>query len=532
MEFRKSSNFYASTGLDLGLDQQYFGRTEGDYVLYTASKKFEGATNLGVGYRTYIIVNQKTGTEFFRWQLDPGTTYVTWATANSNYMNWGNQRFTYEDNTLYATLRLTLQDGSNVNSLLSEDYMPFVDYVNTNYATKYPVQASRLSREYAFFFKADLTTKDITVLGSSDVYEYELQDLFADQGTLFATLQVLKGTQAQNPYDAIFPLPIEVPNLTPISNRYSVFFQLDLTDLSVNDTITLSSTTDTYPYLNNFRRGFDVVSYDNAGNLFMTINMGLNVNTRAEIATRINALNTSVLSASQLVTLKAEQLPVIENYYDLIDEDNTITNFYFNIGITGGFNLETNQFDYFFSNSNTYFYDNDEVYEGQRWQQYFEYEDESYMIENDRMIVQPDNVGIYNWFALPSVYNVSKLYRINLETQAKTLLLDFDNEGVFLTGVYRYTGGFYVTGVYNNAESFTTGLGKAEAFLRAYNASFTKTGEVVLSGSEDDVSQGIVLDQTNKPVWIVSSNSNDGDFATIAADNTTNTNRQYYVRFN
>jgi hypothetical protein len=29
----------ASTGLDLGLDQQYFGRTEGDYVLYTGIKK-------------------------------------------------------------------------------------------------------------------------------------------------------------------------------------------------------------------------------------------------------------------------------------------------------------------------------------------------------------------------------------------------------------------------------------------------------------------------------------------------------------
>jgi hypothetical protein len=171
-------------------------------------------------------------------------------------------------------------------------------------------------------------------------------------------------------------------------------------------------------------------------------------------------------------------------------------------------------------------------YEGSRWQQYFEYEDESYLIENDRLMVRDDTLPYYNWFAMPSTYNVSRLYRINLETQAKTLLLDYENEGVYLTGIYRYTGGFYVTGVYNDSDEFTTGLGKAEAFLSAYNTTFTKTGEVVLSGSEDDTTQGIILDDTNKPVWLVTSNSNDGDFATVASDNTEKTNRQYYVRFN
>jgi hypothetical protein len=121
---------------------------------------------------------------------------------------------------------------------------------------------------------------------------------------------------------------------------------------------------------------------------------------------------------------------------------------------------------------------------------------------------------------------------LNLETQQKTLLLDYDSDGVFLTGIYRHTGGYYVTGNYNNSSEFTTGLGKTEAFLRSYNSSFTKTGEVVLSGSEHDVSQGIILDNTNQPVWIVSSNSTDGAFATVGANNTNGTLRQYYVRFN
>ena len=525
----------ASTGLDLGLDQQYFGRYEGDYILYTGSKNFEGSTNPGIGYRAYVIVNQKTGTEFFRWELDPGTDYITWALANNVSHGWGMDRYTFEGNTLYGTLWVTPQGAwNNANSLVKEDYAPFVDYVNSNFSTKYPDQNSRLQRQYRFIFKADMTTKEITLLGASDSWEYEINDLFADQGTLFVTLQVTKGSQTPNPFASLLPLPTEVPTLTPNASRYSLIYQLDITDLSLNATSVLSSTSDTYPFLNNFRRGFDVKNYDNDGNLYINLNMNFTAANRTEIATKINNFNTSTLNSTQLAALKTEQIPIIENYFDLIAEEMTFSNFSFTIGLSGGFDLETNQFVYFFSNSNNYLNDNvaNISYEGSRWQQYFEYEDESYLIENDRLMVHDNTLPYYNWFAMPSTYNVSRLYRINLETQVKTLLLDYENEGVYLTGIYRYTGGFYVTGVYNDSDEFTTGLGKAEAFLRAYNTTFTKTGEVVLSGSEDDTTQGIILDDTNKPVWLVTSNSNDGDFATVASDNTEKTNRQYYVRFN
>jgi hypothetical protein len=444
-------------------------------------------------------------------------------------------RYTFEGNTLYGTLWVTPQGAwNNANSLVKEDYAPFVDYVNSNFSTKYPDQNSRLQRQYRFIFKADMTTKEITILGASDSWEYEINDLFADQGTLFVTLQVTKGSQTPNPFASLLPLPTEVPTLTPNASRYSLIYQLDITDLSLNATSVLSSTSDTYPFLNNFRRGFDVKNYDNDGNLYINLNMNFTAANRTEIATKINNFNTSTLNSTQLAALKTEQIPIIENYFDLIAEEMTFSNFSFTIGLSGGFDLETNQFVYFFSNSNNYLNDNvaNISYEGSRWQQYFEYEDESYLIENDRLMVHDNTLPYYNWFAMPSTYNVSRLYRINLETQVKTLLLDYENEGVYLTGIYRYTGGFYVTGVYNDSDEFTTGLGKAEAFLRAYNTTFTKTGEVVLSGSEDDTTQGIILDDTNKPVWLVTSNSNDGDFATVASDNTEKTNRQYYVRFN
>jgi hypothetical protein len=175
---------------------------------------------------------------------------------------------------------------------------------------------------------------------------------------------------------------------------------------------------------------------------------------------------------------------------------------------------------------------NTTFYEGNLFQQYFEYDNEAYIIEVNRILVR-DNIQMsFNFFTIPNIYSTSKVYRLNLETQQKTLLLDFDNNGVILTAIYRHTGGFYITGNYNNSSEFTTGLGKSEAFLRSYNASFTKIGEVVLSGSEHDVSQGIILDNDNQPVWIVSSNSTDGDFATVGANNTTGSFRQYFVRFN
>jgi hypothetical protein len=174
-----------------------------------------------------------------------------------------------------------------------------------------------------------MTTKEITILGASDSWEYEINDLFADQGTLFVTLQVSKGSQTPNPFASLLPLPTEVPTLTPNASRYSLIYQLDITDLSLNATSVLSSTSDTYPYLSNFRRGFDVKNYDNDGNLFINLNMNFTAANRTEIATKINNFNTSTLNSTQLAALKTEQIPIIENYFDLIAEEMTFSNFSF-----------------------------------------------------------------------------------------------------------------------------------------------------------------------------------------------------------
>ena len=526
----------SSAGFDNGLDRTYSGRQEGDFVLNVGTNTFVGTTDLNRGYRTYVIFNQKTATETFRWQLDPGAAFVTWATTANNYnQSWYDERFTFEDNTMFATLRLTPQlDGNVTDSLVGGDYEPFVTYVNSNFSSKYPNSIGRLARQYNFVFKADMTTKAITVLGASDVYDYELREVFTEDGFLYTTLQVLKNTTQTNPYQSFLPLPTEVPTLTPNNQRYVVFYKLNVEDLSVVSTHLIGATTDIYPFLNNFRRGFDVVSFDNNGNIYFNFNFNFFVQNRAGIATVINSFNTTALSSAQLQTFKEEQIASIQNYFDLINEETTLTSFSFNLFISGGFDLSTNQFANFLVGSNTWVNNNqqNESYEGSRWQQYFEYEDEAFVIEVDRILAYDNTQTYTSWFTIPTLFTSSKLYRLNLETQQKTLLLDYDSDGVFLTGIYRHTGGYYVTGNYNNSSEFTTGLGKTEAFLRSYNSSFTKTGEVVLSGSEHDVSQGIILDNTNQPVWIVSSNSTDGAFATVGANNTNGTLRQYYVRFN
>ena len=525
----------SSVGLDIGLDRSYFGRREGDYTLYIGSKTFAGTTDMNRGYRNYVIINQKTATEHFRWQLDPGASFVTWAlTANNYNAYWFDERFTFEDNTMYATMRLTPQAEFNVTeSLVGGDYAPFITYINDNFSTKYPIANSRLNRQYNIAFKVDMTTKAVTVLGAGEAWEYEVREMFAEEGFIYTTLDARKGTNQANPFEAFLPLPTEVPTLSPNNARYTILYKLDIEDLSIVSSHVISATADVYSYLNNFRRGFDIVSFDKNGHIFFNFNFNFNVQNREGIATTINNFNTSALSSTQLDALKADQIPVIQNFYDLIKEEITIDNFYFNMSISGGFNLSTNQIENMLVGSNTYQSNQQgEAYEGNRFQQYFEYDNEAYIIEVNRILVRDNNQMSFNFFTMPSIYSTSKVYRLNLETQQKTLLLDFDNNGVMLTGIYRHTGGFYVTGNYNNSSEFTTGLGKTEAFLRSYNASFTKIGEVVLSGSEHDISQGIILDNTNQPVWIVYSNSTDGDFATVGASNTTGSSLLYFVRFN
>jgi hypothetical protein len=122
---------------------------------------------------------------------------------------------------------------------------------------------------------------------------------------------------------------------------------------------------------------------------------------------------------------------------------------------------------------------------------------------------------------------ISTLSRYDLETGEKTILLQHENDGTIISSVYEKRDGFYITGSYY--ETLSNDVESVDAFLRATNESFVTQQELILSGSKDDVGQGIVLDASGRPVWIVMSNSNDGDFEGL--DSTDDDFKFYYVSF-
>jgi hypothetical protein len=128
---------------------------------------------------------------------------------------------------------------------------------------------------------------------------------------------------------------------------------------------------------------------------------------------------------------------------------------------------------------------------------------------------------------LISSYNA--LYEVNLSTNVKTLIEENNNNGKSIGGIFEKEDGYFITGSYYPTD--TNDVESVDAFLMEVDLAFETVQELVLSGSGDDQGGTIALNSSGQPVWMVSSNSTDGDFAAFAASNPTNRFNNYSVSF-
>lgn len=91
-------------------------------------------------------------------------------------------------------------------------------------------------------------------------------------------------------------------------------------------------------------------------------------------------------------------------------------------------------------------------------------------------------------------------------------------------------GGYYVSGTYYESES-TPDVQSTDAFLLEVDEDFNTINELILAGSGDDNGSQITLNSQGRPVWLVQSNSTDGDFEEAGASNTDGRFKIYSVTF-
>jgi hypothetical protein len=209
-----------------------------------------------------------------------------------------------------------------------------------------------------------------------------------------------------------------------------------------------------------------------------------------------------------------------------------------NVSISGFFNFTTGKLQNPLVSVNTWYRDNQNVagatwIQGNRYQNYLRLDNEEvYIVENNDIFSYLLSDNFFNGSTLNEDHLISSynaLYQVNLSTNVKTLIEENDNNGKSIGGIFEKEDGYFITGSYYPTD--TNDVESVDAFLMEVDLAFETVQELVLSGSGDDQGGTIALNSSGQPVWMVSSNSTDGDFAAFAASNPTNRFNNYSVSF-
>jgi hypothetical protein len=428
---------------------------------------------------------------------------------------------------------------NNVTSRIGGDYLPFLAEIDNRFNSKYPDTNTRYLRQYSVFFTFDLMSRGIVIGDISDSYDFMLSDVLAANSTLYAVLNVnnTEDTLQNSPYITFSTNNIVKPTMTPNNQNFGIYFELDLRDFSIKNRIVFGSTTYTIGSFYSFSNGVNTTDFDNNGDLFINFSFFFNVQNKLDIENSIYNFNTTLLNELDLATFKADAIEKIEFFYDRISTEEPLPsgNFFFSLNLLGAFDPTTiNGLKSFIIGTNLYYFSdiNNNIYICNHWTNYITLNDESFLIEYLRIIKYIDGFesDFSNIFAAEILTEKTTLNRINLDTQIKSRILVFENQGVMINGLVRNSNGFYLTGTYFNNNPLMKST-EADAFLASYSSSFVKQNEIVIGGSKTDVGVGIAFDGQDNPVWVVRSNSTDGDFEFASTANPNNFNRTYFVRF-
>jgi hypothetical protein len=309
------------------------------------------------------------------------------------------------------------------------------------------------------------------------------------------------------------------------------------TTLEVLDMTPVASNYSTNIWFGGYTQGFETRYFTEEGHMVIYANFHTNrLNNSTSLLTSFENVETTFLLDDNAVFEEANEKAslALEKVLDTPNGD-IYDRFDSNLLFVGFLNFETETFEQTFIGYGIYasnhsggtqkytnFYSHPHIFTTDSG--------DMFIIENQLLESWEGNQRNNDWSNLnPNFMKdaISTLSRYDLETGEKTILLQHENDGTIISSVYEKRDGFYITGSYY--ETLSNDVESVDAFLRATNESFVTQQELILSGSKDDVGHGIVLNASGQPVWIVMSNSNDGDFEGL--DSTDDDFKFYYVSF-
>ena len=550
-----------ATTVGVGYDYNWYSRFQNEYYYQVGRNLFEGAPTTGnVNIERYTemafsIYNMRTTEVEFTYNFDISEARKTHLLETQNYIgNYSWTRIAYDqDETILVLLTIRIPTGDDV--ALGGAYTPIETYIRANFT----VDELENWNEYTLLLKFNINDNtQYTILDGYDTQSnfnrlVRVDDFIIEGETLYLSTQVNKNTiddrltTVANKFDFL-----EVPTSYPtfvnyyqnINNpTFSYLMEVDISDYAnlsfIRSTpVTFDGSSNIWFY--GYRQGFETKYINENGEIALGLNSNIWAQNEASITTYFTDLETNFLTNEE----KANLFPSIESkakeFYNRTLEYTANLQMSINFGTYGFFNFETGKMTN--ANFNVYSWQSVTI-ETVQYQFNNSYNSQIFAMSDGETAIKLEfefsqlyptiNNGFAGWSGLNPdyrIYTYSAISLIDLVTNEVTLIEENDDNGKYVTGVYQKNGGYYVSGSYYECDA-TPDVQSSDAFLLEVDEDFNTINELVLAGSGDDNGSQITLNSQGRPVWLVQSNSTDGDFAEAGASNTEGRFKVYSVTF-
>jgi hypothetical protein len=547
-----------ATTVGVGYDYNWYSRFQNEYYYQVGRNLIEGAPTTGnINVERYTemlfsIYNMRTTEVEFLYHFELSEARKTYLLETEdfdyNYM-WLRLAYDQED-TILALLTLRLPTGDEV--ALGGDYAPIETYL----ASRFNIDQEESWNEYTVLLRFDINDNtEYTIL---DAYDRDntsitVNDILIEDGKLFLSTQVNKFT-IDNPLTnagskfSFLDIPESYPTFVNyqqnIGNpQFSYLVEVDFSNAQAFETIrttAISFDGSSNVWFYGFRQGFETKYINENGEMALGLNGYLYPQSEAAITTHFTDLENNFLTTEEETRLYPLVEAKAKEFYNRTAEYAVNLSMNINFNMFGFYNFETG----LMTKNNYAVYSWQSVtIDSVRYQFNNNYSssiigmsdgETAFLIENEISTLYPEQQNNYGgWSGLSPdyrVYTYNALSSVNLDTNEVTLIEENDNNGKFISGVYQKNGGYYLTGTYYESDA-TPDVQSTDAFLIEVDEEFNVVNELVLAGSGDDNGSQITLNSQGRPVWLVQSNSTDGDFAEAGASNTDGRYKVYSVTF-
>jgi hypothetical protein len=538
---------------DLGFDRNLSTSRQGEYLVGVGGVyKDDMPDNLSESTKTHFlqytvrIKDLRTDDMIFDYTFDSGSDYyaslLVGQPSQSLGQSFANVVFDGHQ-TIYVVIDLNLVVYPNFGGqefyIRRGSFSPVVDAIvalNANFL----VQPTSIGFE-SLFFKFNLNNSSgYDLLGfRSRSFGSVLQGLYLEDNALYGFLQSLPQPgslpNAVHSFPSLTNFPTSEAPLVEANTIFKVKFNVGEQGALMQDTSFIYSfgTTSNLNLIVNAsfaprRQGFNNMFRNDDNKFFLSVNFMISQGNQSLGTYEDFVLNSdfSFLSSKDGLNEFLDEVRTLHTARQSFFKPEKDTLMFPNFIVQGTFNPETG----YLEQPTFSFYDADFDSATSSFYNILILQTKFYLNNGDLVLSKRTSAGFSNNLNEFDVYD-QVVTLIPSDGSPQTEILNYNLEDDFIfTNLYEKEGGYYLSGTLAEGSTYPTVTNRAAVLFELDN-NFVETNRIILNGSGHDIGSAITLNTSLRPIWLVTSNSIDGDFAFAATINPNQARRTYAVTF-